>query len=293
MRLFIKDTLACAAFIFLMAATIVLTLGAKQQNQELQYKYDYMENRADSIKTLLLGHSHFANSINPHVIDSTFDLAVSARISLFDAQLAERYVPQMPHLHAVVYPLAYEQEAGAAYLNPELYGDLMYAYRRYMHLNDLPLYETRKGELSYWKKYIRRSLTYQAYYSTWKCDSLGYCSLKDEVSDTRSANFAPGSAAKVTESLKRMARVCSENGVRLIVVTNPANNTFLKHTVTKEGVDSLYSIIRSVDSLYPVEYHCYLDDPQFRDSTLFHDQTHLNHRGATLFAERVKKDFGL
>ena len=68
--------------------------------------------------------------------------------------------------------------------------------------------------------------------------------------------------------------------------------TFLAYT-TLEGFTQLNNIIEEIRQDSPIEYHNYIADSSFRADSLYHDATHLNHKGATLFAERVKKDFFL
>lgn len=63
--------------------------------------------------------------------------------------------------------------------------------------------------------------------------------------------------------------------------------------VTQEGINIMHAIVDSANALYPIEYHDYLSDSTFQDEALYHNANHLNYRGATLFAERVKGDFGL
>ena len=94
------------------------------------------------------------------------------------------------------------------------------------------------------------------------------------------------------EALRGIAKVCSERGVRFIVVTPPFSNLYLSK-VTEEGVKVLDSVIDAVAESYPIEYKNYMADSEFRDDSLYLDWNHLNNRGATLFARRVKADFGL
>ena len=52
-------------------------------------------------------------------------------------------------------------------------------------------------------------------------------------------------------------------------------------------------MMESVNRQYPAEYISYLDDDLFQADSLYYDAEHLNHRGATLFAQQVKEDFNL
>ena len=55
---------------------------------------------------------------------------------------------------------------------------------------------------------------------------------------------------------------------------------------------AMQEVIGSVD-FGSLRYRCYYGDPQFKEDSLYADDLHLNLTGATLFARRVKNDFGL
>ena len=92
--------------------------------------------------------------------------------------------------------------------------------------------------------------------------------------------------------LTRMAKMIEDIGARFIVVTPPFPDSWLAGC-SSEGIDNLYHIADTVNSISQMEYRCYLTDSAFRADTLYMNWNHLNHRGATLFAERVRADFGL
>ena len=62
---------------------------------------------------------------------------------------------------------------------------------------------------------------------------------------------------------------------------------------TESKIQKLHDMMDSVAREYPVEYRNYLVDSAFWDNNLYYDATHLNFTGATLFAERLVRDFGL
>ncbi len=92
-----------------------------------------------------------------------------------------------------------------------------------------------------------------------------------------------------TDYLKEIAKVCMENNVRLVVVTTPCYETYLRD-VTQDGVSTCFSIIEKVRKDYPIDYYHYLDDMDFRSDSLYYDCSHLNHIGAEVFTERLKRD---
>ena len=92
--------------------------------------------------------------------------------------------------------------------------------------------------------------------------------------------------------LGELAEVCQQYHARLIVFTPPFPDDYIAK-MTDKGRANLQKIIHSVSNKYPVEYHDYTDDKDFRNPSLYLNWNHLNHKGATLIAERIKADFEL
>lgn len=268
----------------------LLKLHAQQADNEHTEKRDYLESHLDDIAILIAGHSQSESGTDPWVFDNAYNMAITARISHYDAELLVKYVPRMPNLKAVIYPLICEYEPGTVFLKDDWRENNLYNYRFYWGIDEAPMLMERSNLFRHTYETVSRLLSIQSGRRTTDYDSLGFFSLGDNVSDGNNVYEASGCEPMVTESLLKMAKVCNEHGVRLIVVTSPANSTYrASHT----DCDSrMQKVIDHVAGQYPVEYHCYLNDEQFGDS-LFSDQTHLNHRGATAFAQRIKHDFEL
>lgn len=92
--------------------------------------------------------------------------------------------------------------------------------------------------------------------------------------------------------LRRIAQLCNEHQIRFIAITPPAADIYLTH-ITPEGINRIDYIIKNIQKDYPIEYKNYLSDSAFRSDSLYFDATHHNHRGATLFAQRIREDFNL
>ena len=276
-------------FVAVCVAGAVLVLHRMYTNEV--WKDDrcaHLANRPGNVKVLILGHSHTACSFDASQIDSAYSIASGARVSYYDAELLERYAPILPNLRAVIYPLAYEYEAGHFYMDKDFMLSQMFDYKKFYHVD--PPKDCEE---------LCRSPHYRLQFfginhgSVGTFDSLGQQLIGDGFGNGKNVWNAPCGRQKVAESLARMARICKHNNLRFVVITFPGNSTYLKESVDSVELGKLYQLVDSIGSIYPVEYHCYLGDSQFANDSLFYDQTHLNHRGATLFAERVKRDFGL
>jgi hypothetical protein len=291
-----KHFLLEAAIIFAFGIVFVLGIESLQRmihgDNVYSFKYDYMEKNASKIKTLLLGHSLFEESFNSNVLgDGTFNLAICGRVSYYDVKLLERYIDRMDSLQVVIFPVHYALDNACTYFDDwHLREAYVYHYYKYMKI-------TTPGQM---QLYYSPKITFQ-----WErknkgeiidsVDKTGYGQLPDAKHHITAPSlrlYTQLFPYNYCVNLKRIARICHENNVRFIAITPPATNTFLAYT-TLEGFTQLNNIIEEIRQDSPIEYHNYIADSSFRADSLYHDATHLNHKGATLFAERVKKDFFL
>lgn len=258
----------------------------------LAYQHSYMDANPSRIKTLVLGHSQTANAFNTHELgDSAFCAATPSRVIYFDLLLLRKYIDRLPNLKAVIYPMHYSFEnACLFYSNQGMQEVITYRHAKYMRLHTdryptiwfLSKSAFLSGQLRVGNLTIDDN-TDSLGYAPWKGGATGWRS-EDDVKQIRQEEF--------TRDLTEMARLCHEQGVRLIVITCPFSNAALEH-VTEEGVKNMYDVVERVNKRYPIEYRSYLAAPNLRDDSLYHDWSHLDRHGATLFANQVKKDFGL
>ena len=136
------------------------------------------------------------------------------------------------------------------------------------------------------------SLEYIGYSPTEGQDGPDWKSLQNLDPNVISNPHSREQIDEYTFYLKELARICQDNGVRLIVVTPPCYDSYVAN-VRQEGVVIIHGIIEKVQSEYAVEYMDYLQDKEFRSDSIYFNSSHLNSIGADMFALRVKKDFGL
>ena len=132
-------------------------------------------------------------------------------------------------------------------------------------------------------------------------DSLGYSRLYGHEEYFENHNVEPnvfeGDTAELCYKefrlyLTQLAKVCYDKNIRFIAVTCPCAKSYVKNT-RKQGIQNLYAMIDSVRAYYPIEYYNYLNDPEFREDSLYYNCSHLNSEGADMFAIRLKHDLGL
>lgn len=290
MRLFLKDILITLTIGIVL--TIPFEVFYSHKSNMMTYQYSYMENHPDRIKTLILGHSQSAFGINPHAMgDSTFNLAVLGRVIHFDVLLLKKYIGSMHNLKAVIYPMHYTFSGGCGFYEKTISRNTtIFAHARFMKLpNDqYPIqsvlsFSTMLSDHFSWKKYADTPPY---------IDTLGYTKIQG-CSDWMASNvMMQVGQESFTQDLAEMAALCHKHGVRLVVVTFPMKERALNLT-TPAGIQNLYNVIAEVQKHYPVEYRNYMGDDLLSPDSLYYDCTHFNHTGATLFAQRVKQDFGL
>lgn len=291
------------AFTLVLVVAIIATLEAViiRTPNEYSYKDWYMTEQADGIKTLLLGSSLFANSINPYYLgDSVFDGAMVSRTISIDSKILDKYVPGMPNLTTIIIPVHrgnFEDTlAPMAFQQP---------YVTYMGLHfghGLRYQADVLLESFHWRN-LQPVHVVSSYKERQKIqqlvpDSSGYSPLlkiwdghtiSNEVISLEKCNTYKKALAQCVTS---MAVRCEALGLRLIFVQPPVPNTVLNIT-DREVFSTLDSIMYSICETHTCEYHSYSRDASFRSDSLYGDDSHLNHTGATIFAQQVKEDFNL
>lgn len=289
LRCFLRDVaLVCMVGVVFFVLPVEL-LAYKVQN-DFHCKRQHLEANLGSISTLLFGNSMFELSFNNHVLgDSSFNVAQMGRLIYYDVEIAKRYIPKMPNLHTVIYPIC----PGALTVGG---GDLNSGveYSKSWHIPS----RTSPQNIICYSHLLSGRFCLKNYLPDIRSDSLGYQSLSGVWRGEMVEGYAPPVRNSETEIsgyidyLSQFARICYENGVRFIAITPPLTTLFLDDTDDSVFVD-LHRVVRSVQSAWPMEYRDYSRDAEFRDNSLFYDPIHPNHAGATRLAERVAEDFHL
>ena len=267
------------------------------------YKYNYVKNNA-GIKTLLIGHSHFENGLNPYLLgDSVFNFALGGRGRWlgWEVKLAEDLYHTMPNLKTVIYPLGYTTSFESVHYRVPREEDVeeyLYFYTKYMHAPyDRTLEKCKYYSALYFNKMGPK------YWDDEKIDLLGYNPFDGQMPDWRHQHNVNDSAfyygkvadkcyAEFVENFILLAKICYENNIRLIAVTCPCSEAFIENT-RPDIVTKMESVIDSVRLRYPIEYKNYMSDEEFRADSIYYNSSHLNSLGADMFSKRLKQDFNL
>ena len=277
---------------------------------EYSYKKGYVEKNADGIRTLILGHSHAEMGIDPEYLgDSTFNFALSGRLHYYDAVLAERYIPRMKNLKCVIWPLGYNFQYDSYYYHclhkrkaaeTPITSTYQCMYEKYMHIT-----YNHSFPFEYWSEIINSKLNYglRLLGNTFKermlQDPTGYDRHKPEekTEEWKSSQLpsyvdydspeTPLARQEGIDNMKRIARVCRDNGVRLLVITTPYYQTY-RELLTKRGLQDMQACVDSMRAVYPqLEYRNYMADKRFIEKDFF-DSSHLTDVGAQKLTEIIR-----
>ena len=279
------------------------TMAHVDIQNDYSYKYNYVKGNS-AIKTLLIGHSHFENSINPYLMgDGVFDFAISGRRWIYwDVKLAEQLYSTMPSLKTVIFSLGYAMPYESPHYEEqwsEGRKEYMYMYTKYMNTP----YDVFPQNIIYSSALLSNKMGIK-YWLDEPVDSLGYSKIEGHCQGVEFEDWVKETHIQWTNDTTllcykefqqyfiRLAEICYNNNIRLVAVTCPCADCYVSSTC-EQGIKNLYDLVDSVSVYYPIEYFNYLNDQEFRADSLYYNCSHLNTIGADKFAIRLKEDLGL
>lgn len=281
---------------------VVIELLLLSQPNKYSFKRGYVEAHTHTIKTLLLGNSHVEYSINPAFLGhGAFNLATEGRPVEYDVALAERYVPVLDSLEAIVLQLDYEdfvlgrgtEQDAASQQEDDFTSTYKCMYYKYMGLRIDPFW--------YWSEILNSRLNYMYRFvgGKWnavRCDSLGYQNLKlinrkdgwkerkmpelvDDkipIDSTQLRNFS--------QQITSIAEIAKKHGVRLFLITTPVHSSS-RHRINKRVKQDMADFVCTLKQRFDnVSYLDFTDCDELDDNDYW-DATHLTETGATKFSK--------
>ncbi|MBR5325956.1 MAG: hypothetical protein IKU49_05640 [Prevotella sp.] len=289
----------------LLVMLIAIEVGLLYRPNVYSYKRQYVEDHQKDIKVLLLGSSHVEEGVNPALLgEGAFNMAISARLNEYDAALAEKYVPGMDSLKAVIMHMDYstflfgrlkhnEQEVNTGAFS--LMGTCHCMHTKYMGIHLKPFW--------YWSEILNSKLNYMSRFwnkadKILECDSLGYCGLdvNERLTDWEYRNLADDfdpsvpidreTYDKLWNVYETIARVTQQQGARLILVHTPVYKTY-QDAIHPEALRDIENFVQKLQQKYPnVEYHNFLFAEGFTPDD-FNDSSHLTSTGADKFSRML------
>lgn len=266
-----------------------------------KHKHQWMLNNASEVECLIMGSSHTYYGVIPtNFLPNTFSLANVSQNPKYDYLLLEKYIPMCHKLHSVVVPVSY-----VTFFDKSLEeGDeWFYAinYKLYMDIDEHPNWSRYNFELSNRPVYSGKLQTYFSGKPLPTCDSLGFgldyaLAAKDHALWEKNAYMTvdrhtadDGEMCSENETyLRRIAQLCCDNGIRLVLITPPTWSAYYK-SLDKKQLDKTYELINEICHDYALPYFDYLKDPRFHEDD-FYDCDHLSDIGAKKFTTILRND---
>ena len=297
-------------FILASAILVLIELSLLFLPNTYSYKREYLEKHINEIEILFMGNSYIEEGVRPDVVGNhCFNVAISGRDIIFDAEIAKKYFSKMDSLKVVVMPLDYSKfEFGRGRTNPlELRKNVdgMTDTYRCMHYKYMGLHV---GGFWYWSEIWNSQLNYMSRFwqrrqESVECDSLGY--IKLELSK-RAKGWEYRALPPIIDTFKHIdenaysyyyknfstiARCCQQINAILLIINTPKSESYRKE-VNEEVMCEISQFINKLHSEFSnVRYIDYTyDDFEQHD---FNDACHLSECGAIKFSGKLKQSISL
>lgn len=269
-----------------------------------RFKAEWMDRNGQRVKTLILGESHTYYAIVPNILgDSVFNLANVSQLPEYDYWLLDKSMEHCRDLKTVIMPV---DEINMFDLpledNEEWHRCIYYhIYMGYPKHDYNPLYSFELCNIATFNMKLGPAIRYML---TGKddldCDSTGFGCTFDTPASFNEENMR--STAKATyehnknetssnynaKYLYKIAKLCHERGIKLVLVTTPVWQEY-KNLFGKHRYDEMHKITHRCVKEYETKYLDYIDDPRFQGVD-FHDASHLSRQGAEKFTKILKQD---
>lgn len=303
MRKFLLKLALFSTLALLLLATIEVALLFIPNTYS--YKRVYLEKHINDINILLMGSSYIEEGVRPEIIgDGCFNIAISGRDIVFDAEIAKKYFSKMNQLKIVLLPLDYSKfEFGRGHKNPldtRIELDRMTVTYRCMHYKYMNLYV---DDFWYWSEILNSQLNYvsrfwQSRQENVECDSLGYHALvlknRQEGWEYRAVPPIIDTSKKIdNDSFNRywpymevIADCAKEKGAKMVLVNIPKYTTY-QNDINNNVVQEINQLITQLQSKFNnVVYWDFTYNEEFGDDDFF-DACHLSDDGAKKFSRML------
>lgn len=294
MKRFINSIIIFCIPAFLVMMTIEIC--ARMLPNAYKSKYEWMQNNADKVETLILGSSHTFYGIQPKYLEgNAYNLANPSQILEQDLFLLKYWSDRYIKLRRVIMPISYFT----------LFAKDLEPYRRkyyniYMDCNLYPSFSfSNNFEISESKICIFKlqKLFGGINEVDWFCDEYGNEAF-NSISN-RDVGWSYHDAALTTFSnwdnfehnyriMEEIICFCKERKIQLVLITTPCWHTYYD-SLEKKQLEKMNSTINELQRKYHLPYLNYLKDKRFDDKD-FYDSSHLSEFGEVKFTKILNND---
>jgi hypothetical protein len=278
------------------------------------------EEQKDQIQILFMGQSDMKYAIIPKVMPyQSYNFADLGENYIGNFLKLKHYIDQMPHLKVVVLGLSLPSFSSArmnwderrnfsmsnyfnyGYITPEDFKELcktkgsIVVRQKISSLS--PLLERVQFRF-FWrnmKKWIRNQPIQKTVIEDGYVKVSGSAVREGLVPNRVDSHFQRGEPDDFDKDLlfyfERILILCHQRGIKVVALMIPMTDYYLKHAEKYITKDVLYEKILKNPKFNPYIYKN-LDYLDFyaKDHSLFIDMDHLNHKGATVFSERIASE---
>lgn len=254
-------------------------------------KREYIKKNGNNIEILALGSSHVYYGINPDFFSqNTFNLAHIAQTPEFDLKLFQHFLPQMPHLKLLIYPVSYftfywdlQSSAEAWRLkNYVIYYDLDEAQSLQNYFEVLSV-DPQRNYSRIMRFYKHKKTEVEVTPKGWGFNCLAEYSANLEQTASESAqrhtNIDGPFYSKNSSEVEEIVKICHEKGIQVLFVFPPAYKAY-REQINKKQLSNTYN---KIDTLVSKYNNCQFVD-LFTDTNYvagdFLDADHLNNLGS-------------
>ena len=297
MKQFIKNiTLFCIPILALM---ITVEICDRKLPNTYRYKYEWMQENASEVETLILGSSQTYFGIQPkYMTEKAFNLANPAQLLEQDLFLLKYWSDKYVKLKRVILPISY-----FTLFSPGLeFGGGAYRcryYRMYMDCDLYPTYSfTYNFEIAEPKSALFKMKKYLLGISgaDWFCDEYG----NDAFNGGKDVAWNPNGKEDIYTAetwdnvqnncrlLEEILQFCNDRNINIVLITTPCWHTYCT-AFDERQLTEMYRIIHELQRKYDFPYVNYLQDERFTVDD-FYNASHLSELGEEKFTKILEED---
>jgi hypothetical protein len=288
MKRFINNILFFSAIMILFGATIEYFL--RQIPTDYNYKANFYQKNAQSIKIWTLGSSHTYYGIRPtYFSDTSFNGAHVSQSIKFDYYIFDKYINQMDSLKVLIMPISYftlfsnletgiEKWRVVNYTSYNIYLPKIKTSLKLLNESN-PLNKAIKSILGQENDRYCNDLGFGTKYSFENRKTDLNSSAEAAIKRHTNKNININVLKQNKEYLKKICKICNKKQIQVIILTPPAHKSYynlLDANQLKITTTTCYDIANQYDN---VVYLNWLEDKRFTEDD-FYDADHLNDRGA-------------
>lgn len=303
------------SLLIVIAIFAAIEWAVRQVPNTYRYKFEWMEKHAQDVEVLVMGNSHTLFAIRPEYINGcVFSLANVSQEWDQDLSLLRQWDTRYRKLKAVIMPVSYYLWLSVGLENTSEW-HLCRNYKIYMHSELYPTLSKYNLEISepkttrnkmgqFLASIGKTSPLSEETYKVLGIDSLGWCSLYTpqlkhllaQDFDAEAENTANRHDSRCDETrlahnyeiMKQVAQLCRRHGARLILVTTPQSQAYIRH-LKADRLKTIQAATERFCSENGALFLNHMADNRFTDDDFF-DGDHLSDIGAEKFTKLLNKE---